>query len=88
MTVTAEKEINNKEGLKGFLIKSISTINQMSVFAYAIEVYFVHRVRLTHGCTALVLTSLTQIMKRQNFDHKQFSKIQQEIDHVVYVPQS
>ncbi len=44
-----EKEINNKEGFKGFLIKSISTINQMSVFAYAIEVYFVHKVsRIAH----------------------------------------
>lgn len=62
----AQKEIKNKEGFASLFAKAFATVNSMSVFAYAIEVWFVHK-----------------IMKRQNFDHKQFSKIQQEIDHVV-----
>lgn len=64
-SITRE-EVRNKEGLKNYIIKAFSTLNEMSAFAYIIEIWCVHK-----------------IMKRQNLDHKKYSKIQQEIDHVV-----
>lgn len=64
----SQEEIRNKEGLKNYIIKTFSTLNKMSAFAYIIEIWCVHK-----------------IMKRQNLDHKKYSKIQQEIDHVVTI---
>lgn len=51
--VLKEKEIKNKEGFASLFAKAFATVNSMSVFAYAIEVWFVHKVDSSLHFTSL-----------------------------------